>query len=59
MFFLSNEVPREPLEIMIMSFGGKVLFDTDNFESKEYADDSVTHVVTDRDPKFFEMRQDR
>ena len=58
-FFLSNEVPREPLEIMILSFGGRVIFDTDNFESEEYANDTITHVITDRDPKHFDMRQDR
>lgn len=59
-FFLSNEVPREPMEIMIMSFGGKVMFDAENFESYEYKEnEGITHVVTDRDPKFFDMRQDR
>jgi hypothetical protein len=47
-FFLSTEVPRAAFEFMINSFGGRTLSDLDNFESDVYADNSITHVVTDR-----------
>lgn len=47
-FFLSREVNKELFEFCIKSFGGKVLYDIDNFESENYNDNSITHVITDR-----------
>jgi pescadillo protein len=50
-FFISNEVFREPFEFIILSLGGKVLFHEDNFESAEYKNKSITHVLTERQTK--------
>lgn len=50
-FFLSTEVSRTAFEFIIMSFGGKVISDLDNFESEAYNNSSITHVVTDRPPQ--------
>ena len=47
-FFLSREVNKELFEFCIKSFGGKVLYDIDNFDSDSYNDSSITHVITDR-----------
>lgn len=58
-FFLSNEVPREQMEFIILSGGGKVRFSPDNFESEEYACEDITHVMTDRVPGTFPQRADR
>lgn len=58
-FFLSNEAPREQMEFMILAFGGKVYSHSENFESDVYSNETITHVVTDRDPKTFDIRADR
>ena len=42
-FYLSTEVPRQSLEFVIISMGGKVTF---NYDA---ADLEITHVVTDRE----------
>lgn len=45
---------------MILSFGGEVLSNAeDNFESEEYQQQRITHVLTDREPKFLDVREDR
>jgi len=54
-FFLSTEVPRAAFEFMINSFGGRTVSDLDNFESDAYADNSITHVVTDRPPQSLKL----
>ena len=46
-FFLSREVPKEPLIFTILSFGGRIVDE----KSKE-----ITHYITDRDPKFLDMK---
>uniref|UniRef100_A0A7S3LM16 BRCT domain-containing protein n=1 Tax=Aplanochytrium stocchinoi TaxID=215587 RepID=A0A7S3LM16_9STRA len=45
-FWLSREVPFEPLEFCITSFGGKVINGAGGFDAR---DESITHHVTDRD----------
>jgi len=44
-FWLSREVPRESLEFVIKSFGGKVSWEGNGTEN----DDTITHHVVDRD----------
>jgi len=43
-FWLSREVPKESLEFVIKSFGGRVSWDGNGLES----DESITHYVVDR-----------
>lgn len=50
-FFLSNEIFREPFEFMLMAMGAKVIYHEDNFESEEFKNSSITHVVTERTTK--------
>ena len=47
-FFLSREINKEIFEFCIKSFGGKVLYHVDNFDSDLYNSEDITHVVTDR-----------
>lgn len=47
-FFLSREVNKDIFEFCVKSFGGKVLYHADNFDSELYASGDITHVVTDR-----------
>lgn len=51
-FFCNREVPRYSLEFVILAFGGKVLWDTDSINVN---DKSITHVITDRDPKHLQF----
>jgi len=44
-FWLSREVPRESMEFVIKSFGGKVSWDGNGTEN----DETITHNVVDRD----------
>ncbi len=55
-FFCNREVPRYSLEFVILSFGGKVLWDTDTID---ISNKTITHVITDRDPKFLNMLPNR
>jgi len=55
-FFCNREVPRYSLEFVILAFGGKVLWDTDNVD---ISNKTITHVLTDRDPKFLKMLPNR
>uniref|UniRef100_W8B7V9 Pescadillo homolog n=1 Tax=Ceratitis capitata TaxID=7213 RepID=W8B7V9_CERCA len=49
-FYINREVPREPLVILIRSFGGKVSWDSTVFTGATYAetDESITHQIVDR-----------
>ena len=48
-FFISNEIFREPFELMVLAFDGKVIYHEDNFESEVYQNDkTITHVITER-----------
>lgn len=49
-FFLSREIPREPLVFMIRSFGGEVSWDNTAAPGSTYQvdDTSVTHQICDR-----------
>ncbi|XP_039479941.1 pescadillo homolog [Drosophila santomea] len=49
-FFINREVPREPLVILIRSFGGKVSWDSSIFAGSTYdeADETITHQIVDR-----------
>lgn len=55
-FFCSREVPRYSLEFVISAFGGQVLWDT---ETVNIDDKRITHVITDRDPKFIQFLPNR
>lgn len=46
-FYLSREVPKESLAFAILSFGGAIV---------EENSSDLTHVITDRDPKFIDMK---
>lgn len=48
-FFISREVNKEIFEFCLKSFGGKVLYHIDNFDSELYEDKRITHVITDRE----------
>jgi len=47
-FFLSREVNKDIFEFCIKSFGGKVFYHIDNFDSDLYNNTEITHVITDR-----------
>ncbi|KAI8043056.1 pescadillo homolog [Drosophila gunungcola] len=49
-FFINREVPREPLVILIRSFGGKVSWDSSVFAGSAYdeSDETITHQIVDR-----------
>lgn len=49
-FFINREVPREPLVIIIRSFGGKVSWDSSVFSGSTYDenDETITHQIVDR-----------
>ena len=47
-FFLSREVRREIFEFVARSFGAKVIYHSENFESDAFKSSCVTHVITDR-----------
>ncbi|XP_033249824.1 pescadillo homolog [Drosophila miranda] len=49
-FFINREVPREPLVILIRSFGGKVSWDASVFAGATFAenDETITHQIVDR-----------
>ncbi|KAL7739636.1 hypothetical protein ACLKA6_018847 [Drosophila palustris] len=49
-FFINREVPREPLVIIIRSFGGKVSWDSSVFAGATYdeSDETITHQIVDR-----------
>ncbi|XP_055922113.1 pescadillo homolog [Eupeodes corollae] len=49
-FFVSREVPREPLVILIRSFGGKVSWDKTVFDGATFdeTDETITHQIVDR-----------
>lgn len=55
-FFCNREVPRYSLEFVILAFGGQVLWDTDVVSIE---DKRITHVITDRDPKFVKILPNR
>jgi pescadillo protein len=55
-FFCNREVPRYSLEFVILAFGGQVLWDSDNCNID---DKRITHVITDRDPKFIKVKPNR
>jgi pescadillo protein len=54
-FFCSREVPRYSLEFVILSFGGQVTWETD----AGYQANKVTHMIVDRDPKFFKIEKNK
>ncbi|EDV33044.1 uncharacterized protein Dana_GF21889 [Drosophila ananassae] len=49
-FFINREVPREPLVIIIRSFGGKVSWDSSIFPGSTFdeSDETITHQIVDR-----------
>ncbi|XP_053961754.1 pescadillo homolog [Anastrepha ludens] len=49
-FFINREVPREPLVILIRSFGGKVSWDRTVFAGATFdeIDETITHQIVDR-----------
>ncbi|KAH8261784.1 hypothetical protein KR038_002695, partial [Drosophila bunnanda] len=49
-FFINREVPREPLVIIIRSFGGKVSWDSSIYPGSTYdeSDETITHQIVDR-----------
>ncbi|KAH8260343.1 hypothetical protein KR026_009715, partial [Drosophila bipectinata] len=49
-FFINREVPREPLVILIKSFGGKVSWDSSIFPGSTFdeSDETITHQIVDR-----------
>lgn len=48
--FINREVPREPLVILIRSFGGKVSWDSTVFPGATFdeTDETITHQIVDR-----------
>lgn len=49
-FFINREVPREPLVVLIRSFGGQVSWDSTVFPGATFDenDETITHQVVDR-----------
>eukprot|EP01015_Nassula_variabilis_P012268 TRINITY_DN1996_c0_g1_i4.p1 TRINITY_DN1996_c0_g1~~TRINITY_DN1996_c0_g1_i4.p1 ORF type:complete len:300 (-),score=79.31 TRINITY_DN1996_c0_g1_i4:199-1065(-) len=56
-FYLSRETPRISLEFVILSFSGRVIYDIDDQDF--YNDASITHVITDREPKHIKFLSNR
>jgi len=52
-FLCSREVPRYSLEFVILAFGGEVTWDSD----PDLINKKITHVITDRDPKFIKFEK--
>ncbi|XP_065356545.1 pescadillo homolog [Calliphora vicina] len=48
--FINREVPREPLVVLIRSFGGKVSWDSTVFPGATFdeTDETITHQIVDR-----------
>lgn len=48
--FIGREVPREPLVVLIRSFGGKVSWDSSVFPAATFpeSDETITHQIVDR-----------
>merc|ERR1712001_759703 len=57
-FFLSREIPREPLVFMIRSFGGEVSWDNTAAPGSTYQvdDTSITHQICDRPRDTIDMK---
>ena len=47
-FFLSREVRKSIFEFLSKSYGAKVIWSEDNFDSEEYTSEEITHVISDR-----------
>jgi len=47
-FWISREVPKDSLEFIIKSFGGKALWDGEGSVIKNEEDESITHHIVDR-----------
>lgn len=47
-FFISREVRKPIFEFLAKSFGARVVHSEDNFNSAEYRNGDVTHVISDR-----------
>lgn len=47
-FFVSREVRRSIFNFLSKSYGAKVIWAEDNFDSTEYKNENITHVITDR-----------
>jgi pescadillo protein len=47
-FWISREVPRDSLEFVIKSFGGKVSWDGEGSVIENEEDESITHHIVDR-----------
>jgi pescadillo protein len=47
-FFLSREVRKSIFEFIARSYGAITIVSEDNFDSEEYKDQKITHVITDR-----------
>ncbi|XP_014097040.2 pescadillo homolog isoform X1 [Bactrocera oleae] len=49
-FYINREVPREPIVILIRSFGGKISWDSTVFVGATYdeSDETITHQIVDR-----------
>jgi len=43
---------------VILSFGGKVYWTNENFKHDESFEE-ITHVITDRDPKYLKLLNNR
>lgn len=56
-FYCSREVPRYSLEFVILALGGQVIWDS--AEGSNQDNESITHVLTDRDPKFIKYQKNR
>lgn len=48
LFFISREVDKSIFELCVKSFGARVIYDEDNFESSAFRNPDITHVITDR-----------
>jgi pescadillo protein len=47
-FFISREVRKNIFEFLAKSYGAKVVWSEDNFDSEEYKNEEITHVISDR-----------
>ena len=47
-FFVSREVRRSIFNFLAKSYGAQVIWAEDNFDSQQYKNQNITHVITDR-----------
>lgn len=57
-FFISREVRKSIFEFLAKCYGAEVIYGEDNFDSQEYKDERITHVISDRKMEHIRGREE-